>query len=456
MGPPRKSGRQSLKPVKFNAAPANANAGSSSIPTSSANSTSAAPATKGKVKNTKKTKARTIVTSEASSSSQYSSSDEDSTGNGLQPQRIGKNRKRSRTGNSTRNHGYRQKIPKWNGNKAIWSSFAEQFRLFIRGINTSWDIRETTFTEEEDIDIYNWLLWAGAESEHNIVYQTICPKHRNKGQAGFKALEKLCLGSKQARTNRNINKFVNIRLGDNTPVSAYASELYKLEEELIGDGVFKAPEEGQPSIIVIFQMSVMPPKYEHVIANVRQRQDIPFPNLEEFIGLLSREEEALSTSKSLRKGYTMLPTSSTAPVVEQAAAFSAPPQQRSNSRSAKRKRKRAAAAAAAATGAPAVAAVSSTTPWGGTRPGPPPPAGRGRARGRGGSVNPPGQFYPRGGGGPPRGRGRGRGNTPGYQHYPSNEDTFSPYQWPSKKGKWCARCRMAGHTTKLCWYGQGN
>ena len=157
MGPPRKSGRQSLKPVKFNADPANANAGSSSIPTSSANSTSAAPATKGKVKNTKKTKARAIVTSEASSSSEYSSSDEDSTGNGLQPQRIGKNRKRSRTSNSTRNHGYRQ-------------------------INTSWDIREITFTEEEDIIIYNWLLWAGSlinikiseERLHNASYFINC------------------------------------------------------------------------------------------------------------------------------------------------------------------------------------------------------------------------------------------------------------------------------------------
>ena len=91
----------------------------------------------------------------------------------------------------TRPHNYRSKCPKFTGEKHKWLRFSDEVWLFLRELNEDWNIHESTFTEDEDIDIYNYLSRAMLDS---LCYAMICPKFRNKGQAAFKHLEQYCLG----------------------------------------------------------------------------------------------------------------------------------------------------------------------------------------------------------------------------------------------------------------------
>ena len=115
----------------------------------------------------------------------------------------------------TRPHNYRSKCPKFTGEKDRWPRFSDEFRLCLWELNAEWDIHKSTFTKNEDIDIYNYLSRAMLDS---LCYDMICPKFRNQGQAAFKQLEQYCMGSKQSRINRNWNALATIRLTKNEPV----------------------------------------------------------------------------------------------------------------------------------------------------------------------------------------------------------------------------------------------
>ena len=191
----------------------------------------------------------------------------------------------------TRPHNYRSKCPKFTGEKHKWPRFSDEFWLFLRELNQDWDIHESTFTEDEDIDIYNYLSRAMLDS---LCYAMICPKYRNKGQAAFKHLEQYCLGSSQSRINRNWVALQTLRLGENEPVAPYASRLFRLEDEFVTAGVLAHPSRDEASWLVALQMCCMPGRYNNLMDRIRLREDIPMPSLAEFIRLLIAEEEALN------------------------------------------------------------------------------------------------------------------------------------------------------------------
>ena len=144
----------------------------------------------------------------------------------------------------TRPHTYRSKCPKFTGEKHKWLRFSDEFWLFLRELNEDWDIHETKFTADEDIDIYNYLSRAMLD---NLCYAMICPKFRNKGQAAFKHLEQYCLGSSQSRFNRNWVDLQTLRLGEQEPVAPYAARLFRLENEFVTAGVLAHPSRDEAS-----------------------------------------------------------------------------------------------------------------------------------------------------------------------------------------------------------------
>ena len=402
-----------------------------------------------------------------SSSSEHNTSSEtvsseDSRGDGTQPRGASNNRRRNKSYSHRRT--YTSRCPTWDGDKDNFPHFAEQFRLFIRELNKSWDIYTTKFTEEEDTDIYNFLLRASnhpGKPPHKVCYQILFPQYQNKGQEGFKALERYCVGSRQARINNSLIRLVNYRLQPGMKVIDWAGEIYKIEAILREAGILPTPTEGQPSLVVVFHMQFMPAKYSNLMTTIRQRKDSPYPSLEEFVRLLLEEEESKASKDPFghNNGAGRSSQRSEAPMVEEMAAFtSGNPQQRRPRPSQKRRRGHGgggggvvppAQAAAAAAAHPRRAARDLPQQQGYGR-------GNGRGGGRGRPAGAANDYYHpapqqsgrgRGGGG---NRGRGFNRQP---NYGSRNGAQSKYY---KSNKWCYECCEDSHNTNRCWWSKSN
>ena len=418
----------------------------------------------GKHKNKSKADKRCKRVIYSSSSEHNTSSEtvssEDSRGDGTQPRGASNNRRRNKSYSHRRT--YTSRCPTWDGDKDNFPHFAEQFRLFIRELNKSWDIYTTKFTEEEDTDIYNFLLRASnhpGKPPHKVCYQILFPQYQNKGQEGFKALERYCVGSRQARINNSLIRLVNYRLQPGMKVIDWAGEIYKIEAILREAGILPTPTEGQPSLVVVFHMQFMPAKYSNLMTTIRQRKDSPYPSLEEFVRLLLEEEESKASKDPFghNNGAGRSSQRSEAPMVEEMAAFtSGNPQQRRPRPSQKRRRGHGGGGGGVVPPAQAAAAAH---PRRAARD-LPQQQGYGRGNGRGGGRGRPAgaandYYHPapqqsgrgRGGGG---NRGRGFNRQP---NYGSRNGAPSKYY---KSNKWCYDCGDDSHNTNRCWWSKSN
>ena len=147
----------------------------------SSNTTAAGSRTNTTTAKHKGKKAKKVVynsSSESSESSETTNSSDNSRGNVHQSRSVNKGSKKKRKKSYTQQRTYSSKCPSWDGDKSNWTQFAEQFCLFLRELNKSWDIYTTEFTEDEDTDIYNFLLRASSNSakpQHKICYKILFP-----------------------------------------------------------------------------------------------------------------------------------------------------------------------------------------------------------------------------------------------------------------------------------------
>ena len=84
---------------------------------------------------------------------------------------------RSSTGYSTpssNNSGifYERRPPTHNDRQDSWLKFHEEFRLFIRETLGNRDIIKGTFSDEENIQIYGYLVKVALDPEWNIILLT--------------------------------------------------------------------------------------------------------------------------------------------------------------------------------------------------------------------------------------------------------------------------------------------
>ena len=133
-----------------------------------------------------------------------------------------------------------------------------------------------------------------------------------------------------------------LRLSENAPVAPWVALLYRLQEDFVRAGLLPHPSLQQPSWLVALQMSCMPKKFSNLMQLIRQREHQSMPTLEEFIQLLTAEEEAINTQAALANIRSLPPPrpAPPAPIVEQTAAVNLQ-ESHKNPRPNKRKRSQA-------------------------------------------------------------------------------------------------------------------
>ena len=185
----------------------------------------------------------------------------------------------------------------------------------------------------------------------------------------------------------------------------------------------------------------MPKKFTNLMTLIRQRRNEPYPTLEEFISLLTAEEEAYEAQNPLgtTTGSGNPAQHSQAPIVEEVAVFNPAATKSRRHRSGKRRgRGHGAGSGQSKATAPAAMAAAPTVR--------PPSSQRGR-----GSFN-------RGS----RGGGRGRGFAPrgippqSSNYYTNSEQSYGAPQQYYKSGSWCQYCKQATHNTRDCWWRKKN
>ena len=395
---------------------------------------------KGKSKVVKKKQVKRQRYSEEATSYDDSASDTDSSRGHARPGRRKASYSRKRAYISV-------KPPTWDGQKESWPEFEEQFRLFLNDVDPSWDIETTVFSEQDDKDIYSWLMRAEkATTTASTAYNVMYPQCIDQGQAGFRALRQYCLGTQQAMLNTNLQKMVNYRLLSTMNVLDWGTEMKRVEAQLMKFGVIPKPRVGLPSVIVAFHMSFMPPKFKGLMSIIRQRKGEPLPNLPDFIDLLLAEEEAEAARSS--QGVSMKQPG--APSVQEVGSFTAPPSGARGRNRQKPRQRRGRGRGRGGGGGGGGSAWSSNT----QRPGPVEPGRKAAAAAAAATATPPPHppatdySYPSWGGG--RGRG-GNGNFRGYRGNNRGRGSAPYSNGYDRPAKYCINHRSTSHNTNECW-----